>query len=140
MKKIFAIIPLFVFSIFVGCSQTNQQATQQTPAADFIKFETLSHDFGTIAQNGNGTFDFSFSNTGKEPLLLKNVGTSCGCTVPEWPKEPIAPGAKGTVKVKYNTANIGPFTKTITVYSNGSVNPITLRINGTVEVPAAPKQ
>ena len=138
MKKILAIIPLFAFSILIGCSQTNQQPTQvTTPAADFIKFETLSHDFGKIPQNGNGTFEFIFNNTGKENLVLKNVGTSCGCTVPEWPKEPIAPGAKGTIKVKYNTANIGSFTKTITVYSNGSVNPIVLRINGIVEVPGA---
>jgi hypothetical protein len=136
MKKIFVIIPLFVLSVFIGCSQTSPQTAQSTPAGDFIKFEAVSHDFGTIAQNGNGSFDFIFSNTGKEPLLLKNVSTSCGCTVPEWPKEPIAPGAKGTVKVKYNTATIGPFTKTITVYSNGSTNPITLRINGTVEPPA----
>ena len=136
MKKIFVIIPLFILTVFIGCSQTNPQTTQTIVAADFIKFETVTHDFGTIANNGNGTFEFIFSNTGKEPLLLKNVASSCGCTVPEWPKEPIAPGAKGTVKVKYNTANIGPFTKTITVYSNGSTNPVTLRITGNVVAPA----
>ena len=137
MKKIFVIIPLFILTVFIGCSQTNPPAAQQTPAADFIKFETVSHEFGTIPNNGNGTFDFIFTNNGKEPLLLKNVSSSCGCTVPEWPKEPVAPGAKGTIKVKYNTANVGPFTKTITVYSNGSASPITLRISGTVEAPAA---
>lgn len=137
MKKILVLIPLFILTVFIGCSQTSPQTPQQTPATDFIKFETVSHDFGKIATNGNGTFDFSFSNTGKEPLLLKNVSSSCGCTVPEWPKEPIAPGAKGSIKVKYNTANIGPFTKTITVYSNGSASPITLRITGTVEAPAS---
>jgi len=137
MKKIFVLIPLFVLTVFIGCSQTSPQTAQTTPATDFIKFETVAHDFGTIKNNGNGTFDFVFTNTGKEPLLLKNVQSSCGCTTPEWPKEPIAPEAKGTIKVKYNTANIGPFTKTITVYSNGSVNPITLRISGTVEAPAA---
>lgn len=137
MKKIFVLIPLFVLTVFIGCSQTNPQAAQTTPSTDFIKFETVTHDFGTIKNNGNGTFDFVFTNTGKEPLLLKNVQSSCGCTTPEWPKEPIAPEAKGTIKVKYNTANVGPFTKTITVYSNGSANPITLRISGTVEAPAA---
>jgi hypothetical protein len=136
MKKIFVLIPLFILTVFIGCSQTSPQTAQTTPGGDFIKFEAVTHDFGTIAYNGNGTFDFTFTNNGKEPLLLKNVSSSCGCTVPEWPKEPIAPSAKGTIKVKYNTANVGPFTKTITVYSNGSTNPITLRISGTVTAPA----
>jgi hypothetical protein len=131
MKKIFMLIPIFLISVFIGCSQT----TDQVAAGAEIKFEDSSHDYGTIPYDGNGTFDFIYTNTGKEPLVLKNVNTSCGCTVPEWPKDPIAPGAKGTIKVKYNTKNIGSFTKTVTVYSNAVTNPVTLKITGTVEAP-----
>ncbi len=131
MKKFIAIIPVMMFTIFVGCSQTNNQKNTEQPKVD-IKFETTTHDFGTITVNGNGAFDFTFTNTGKEPLVLKNVSPSCGCTVSEWPKDPIAPGAKGTIKLKYNTAIIGTFNKSATVYSNAATNPVTLHINGTV--------
>ena len=130
MKKIFVFIPALLFTIFVGCSQTNPQTPDQ-PAVD-IKFENTTHDFGTIPFGGNGSFDFVFTNTGKEALVLKNVSPSCGCTVSEWPKEPIAPGAKGTIKLKYNTQLVGAFSKSATVYSNAATNPVTLHINGTV--------
>jgi hypothetical protein len=131
MKKLLMLIPIVLFTAFIGCSQTTDQAA----ASVDIKFEVTSHDYGTIPYDGNGIFDFIYTNIGKEPLILKNVSTSCGCTVPEWPKDPIAPGAKGTIKVKYNTKNIGNFTKTVTVYSNAATNPVTLKITGTVEAP-----
>ena len=130
MKKLIALIPAFFLTAIIGCSQTNPQTPNQ--AAVDIKFETTTHDFGTITVGGNGTFEFIFTNTGKEPLVLKNVSPSCGCTVSEFPKDPIAPGAKGTIKLKYNTQLIGAFSKSATVYSNAATNPVTLHINGTV--------
>ena len=79
---------------------------------------------------------FVFKNTGKEPLILKNVRSSCGCTVPEWPKEPIKRGSKGTIKVSYNTRITGSFSKSITVYSNAEGEPVVLKIKGKVDAAA----
>jgi hypothetical protein len=79
---------------------------------------------------------FEFTNTGNEPLLIRNAKSSCGCTVPEWPKEPIPPGGKGQIKVQYNM-NPGPISKTITIESNAINKPngmVPLRIKGTVIV------
>jgi hypothetical protein len=117
-----------------GCSQTPGKTEIINGAG--IQFETTEHDFGTLPEKGDGTFAFVFKNTGKEPLILKNVRSSCGCTVPEWPKEPIKKGGKGTIKVSYNTRITGSFHKEITVYSNAEGDPVVLKIQGKVE-PAA---
>ncbi len=92
------------------------------------------HDFGTIKEkDGNVTTVFVLTNLNKEPLVINNVRTSCGCTTPEWTKEPIATGAQGHVKAIYAAAGRpGPFEKTITVDTNGSPNSISLTIKGTV--------
>ena len=110
--------------------QTTQPTTQ-----DSIKFEKIVHDYGTIAQGADGNSEFKFTNKGKSPLILSNVKASCGCTVPEWPKEPIAPGQTGSIKVKYNTATVGAFNKSITVNSNALNNTVMLQIKGNVTPP-----
>jgi hypothetical protein len=93
----------------------------------------LEHDYGTITQGADGNCEFLFTNTGAQPLTLSNVKSSCGCTVPEWPKEPIAPGTKAVIKVHYDTQRVGPISKTITVTSTGSETPIILKITGKIE-------
>lgn len=99
-----------------------------------IEFEKETHDYGTIKQNGNGVYEFKFKNTGSQPLMISNAKGSCGCTVPEWPREPIAPGETGAIKVKYDTKRVGPFSKSVTLQSNAVNNPTkTIRIKGTVE-------
>lgn len=131
MKKI---IPLFVLAaclMAISCSHTTGASENMNGAG--IRFETTEHDFGTIPEKGDGTFAFVFKNTGKEPLILNNVRSSCGCTVPEWPKEPIKKGGKGTIKVSYNTRITGSFHKEITVYSNAEGDPVVLHIKGKVE-------
>lgn len=130
MKRVFFISILLVFGGFTVFSQTE---TKQNKAE--ITFEQTSHNYGTIPFEGDGTYSFVFKNTGKEPLVLSNVSSSCGCTVPEWTKDPIEPGKTGTIKVKYNTRIPGQFTKTITVFSNASNSPVSLRITGNVEAP-----
>jgi hypothetical protein len=103
-----------------------------------ISFDKEIHDYGTIDQGGNGECAFTFTNTGNEPLIITKAKGSCGCTVPDWPKEPIAPGAKGTIKVKYDTNRVGPINKTVTVESNASnaENGVkTIRIKGNVKAP-----
>ena len=82
--------------------------------AQEISFEKEIHDFGTFEQHGNGTYEFKFTNTGDAPLIISNSKGSCGCTVPVWPKEPIAPGASNVIKVKYDTKRVGAFNKSVT--------------------------
>jgi hypothetical protein len=73
-----------------------------------------------------------FKNTGKAELILTNCRSSCGCTVPSWPKDPIPPGKKASIKVKYNTQRIGQINKTITVESNAVNDRVVLKITGNV--------
>ena len=97
-----------------------------------IAFETEVIDYGTIIQDANGEKVFSFKNTGDAPLLITNVKTSCGCTVPEYSKDPILPGDSGDLKIVYDTKRLGAFTKTITVVSNAEAGTKVLKIKGTV--------
>jgi len=117
---------LFALGVSVPVLSIAQQAGAQ------IKFEKEVHDYGTIMQNADGATAFVFTNTGSEPLIISDAKGSCGCTVPEWPKEPIAPGKKSSIKVQYDTNRVGAFQKTVTVTTNGSVEPIVLKIQGTV--------
>ncbi|MFC2086425.1 DUF1573 domain-containing protein, partial [Bacteroidota bacterium] len=97
-----------------------------------ISFDKLVHDYGTIEKGADGMCEFVFTNTGKEPLILENVRSSCGCTVPSWPKEPVKKKKTGTIKVKYNTNRVGTISKSVTVYSNAKNSPIKLKIIGKV--------
>ncbi len=134
MKKGSLLFIMAAFWFMISCSQTS--GTTENISGAGIQFETTEHDFGTIPEKGDGTFSFAFKNTGKEPLILNNVRSSCGCTVPEWPKEPIKKGGKGTIKVSYNTRITGSFSKKITVYSNAGGDPVILLIKGKVEAAA----
>jgi hypothetical protein len=102
-----------------------------------IEFERTVHDFGTMKQHGDATTEFKFTNTGNEPLIISNAKGSCGCTVPEWPREPIQPGQSAVIRVKYDSKRLGPINKSVTITSNGSEQPKVLRIKGNIE--AAPK-
>jgi hypothetical protein len=104
-------------------------------------FETETIDYGTIAANSDGKREFVFTNNGNKPLIITNAQGSCGCTVPTYSKEPIAPGAKGVIGVKYDTTRAGqPFTKTVTITSNAADSPTkTLTIKGTVQAADAQK-
>ena len=132
MKKIFTSILFIGILAFSAFSQEEINTNQDSQNMPEIYFENTTHNYGEIEYNGNGICEFTFKNTGKEPLLLTNVKASCGCTTPTWPKEPIKKGKKGTIVVKYNTKLKGPFTKTIRVYSNAKTNLVTLKITGTV--------
>ncbi len=130
MKKLF-----FMFCMAGSTLLATAQegvATPVDPNAPEIKWESTDIDYGTIQQDANGAREFKFTNVGKSPLILSNCRGSCGCTVPDCPKEPIMPGQKGVIKVSYDTHRIGPFTKTVTVESNAKNNTETLKIHGTV--------
>jgi hypothetical protein len=135
MKTVLFSFLLVLLTAGITFSQTEvkKDSVKANKNAPVIIFEKVIHDFGTIPYNGDGTCEFVFKNTGKEPLILQNCQASCGCTVPEWPKDPILKKKTGVVKVKYNTTRVGNFQKTITVTSNASNSPITLTIKGTVD-------
>ena len=105
-----------------------------------IVFETETIDYGTIQHNADGKREFVFTNNGNKPLIISNAQGSCGCTVPTWPKEPIAPGAKGVIGVKYATDRVGAFTKTVTLTTNATEASKVLTIKGNVLPDAAPKE
>jgi hypothetical protein len=98
-----------------------------------VRFDKTEHDFGTIPQGDPVSCEFTFTNDGDAPLILTDVKASCGCTTPDWPQEPIMPGAKGVIKATYNAAAAGAFDKTITVYSNSSKPELILKLKGVVE-------
>ena len=125
MKKIFFLGLLFL------CSET---IISQNISAE-IKFEKDFIDYGTIEPSSEGTRVFTFINNGNAPLIIKNVQSSCGCTIPKKPEAPIDPGKKGEILVRYDTNRIGVFSKSIIVTSNANSNPIvTLKISGIVAV------
>ena len=97
-----------------------------------IDFETEVIDYGTIAQNSDGMRIFTFTNTGNAPLIISEVKTSCGCTVPTYSKEAILPGSEGQLEIKYDTKKLGNFSKTITVISNAKQGQKTLKIKGNI--------
>ena len=129
----------FLLSLFVSLALTTLNAqdnkTQETPKnGPKITFNELEHNYGTIQKGGDGNCEFTFTNDGNEPLILTGVRASCGCTTPTWTKEPVMPGKTGTIKVRYNTNNVGSFTKTITVTSNAvNASRSTMKIKGKVE-------
>lgn len=101
------------------------------PGEDPLKLKEGEHDFGQIPQGKPVYYSFEIINTGKTPLKLDNVQASCGCTTPEWSRDEIAPGAVAKIKVGYNAAAEGFFTKTITITYNNSQTKV-LQIKGTV--------
>lgn len=98
-----------------------------------MEFDKEIHDYGTIKKGADGNCVFVIKNTGNQPLVIRNAKGSCQCTVPVWPKDPIAPGKTAEIQVKYNTARVGVINKSVTITSN-AVNGTTkvLRIKGVV--------
>ena len=115
------------------CGLLSMAPIARKSAVAVIAFETEVIDYGTIEQGSDGTKVFSFKNEGDAPLIITNVKTSCGCTVPAYSKDPILPGDSGELQIVYDTKRVGSFTKTITVISNSEGGNKILKIKGTVE-------
>ena len=104
-----------------------------------FKFVEETHDFGEIPEDGSVTSEFTFQNIGVTPMIIEAAKASCGCTTPEWPKEPIAPNEFGTIKVSYNTkGRPGAFNKAITITSNAVTPTKRIFIKGNVIPAPAP--
>src|SRR5580700_9830042 len=107
-------------------------APATTLKADDMAFTDLSHDFSTVPEGPDATCEFTFKNTGNEPIIIQKAQPSCGCTVPTYSKEPVPPGGTGVINVAYHTkGKPTPFTKTITVVSNAGTKVLTIK--GVVE-------
>lgn len=140
MKKlIFSALFTFTALFAAQAQSTTTPASANKDQAE-ITFDKITHDFGTVPQNVPASYTFTFKNTGKEPLIITNVAASCGCTQPEWTKEPIKKGEKGFIKATFNAASPGVFNKTVTVVSNAKSSPITLTLKGEVKTPTPPAQ
>lgn len=117
----------------VAAFTTGSVVAQEVAGGAKIEFKKDTHDYGDIKYGADGTCIFEFKNTGNAPLIISDAKGSCGCTVPEWPKEPINPGKTGTITVKYDTKRPGAINKSVTITSNASNEPTKiLRIKGNV--------
>ncbi|MBT8210930.1 MAG: DUF1573 domain-containing protein [Eudoraea sp.] len=119
-----------VIVLFVGLLSLSVQAQQKTAKIAF-KAETL--DYGVIEKGSDGVRIFEFTNTGDAPLIISKVSSSCGCTIPKKPEDPILPGQTGEIQVKYDTKRVGPIRKAITVISNADTPTKVLKIKGEVK-------
>ena len=111
-----------VFIFFVSFSISSQE----------FKFEKETIDYGKIEKGSNGERTFVFTNIGDAPLIIKNIQSTCGCTVPKKPEKPIMPGEKGEIKVSYDTKRVGGFSKSITIFSNAKNARKVIKIKGFV--------
>ncbi len=129
MKNI-TVLTILLFAItFSSFAQEKDINSKKSPE---ITFEKVIIDYGVITQGSDGTREFVYKNTGKLPLILTNVKSSCGCTVPSWSKTPLNKKKTDKIKVKYNTHKIGNFQKTVTIISNAKNSPVRLTIKGKV--------
>ena len=125
-------VPAFIFFLavlVVSCGSGTAKRMNHQAGITFV--DTLI-DFGQMEFQGDGIREFVFTNPGEAPLLLARVKSTCGCTVPEWSKEPVAPGDTGRIRVEYDTRRIGRFRKSVYVYSNAAEGPRRLYISGEV--------
>ncbi len=126
MKKI-------VTLLFIGLLSFSVNAQDKVAK---IEFESQTIDYGTIEKGADGVRVFKFKNTGDAPLIVTKVKSTCGCTVPKKPEEPIMPGMTGEIEVKYDTNRVMPIRKTITVTSNAETPTVALKIKGNVIDPS----
>lgn len=122
-------IALALIATLVACSNAIQQKKAQ------IAFPNTELDLGKLEYEHPKTVSFDVINPGETPLVIFDVKTSCGCTVPSWDKKPIKPGKQGSIEVTYDSDFPGRFKKTIAVFYNGVNSPDTLVISGNVEYP-----
>lgn len=140
---------LFILTIcFIGCKKNNNISSDivNNPASiennkvsasnAIIKFETTEHDFGDIMEGEKVSYSFKFNNVGKNDLVITSVSTTCGCTVTDFPKDPLKPGESGTIEVTFNSSGrSGKQVKVITVATNANPSMSQLTIKANVRKP-----
>lgn len=106
--------------------------SQEDASGPIMSFETLTVDYGEIVQHSDPLRVAKFTNTGDEPLVISNARGSCGCTVPQWPKEPVMPGETSQIEIRYDTKRLGKINKTVTITTNQGSEPVVLRVKGQI--------
>ena len=150
---------IMTICLFLGCNNASNKISEKNNQSEIKKIESPNNninaqivdgggsaafkftnegetvwDFGTIKQGDSPEFTFTFQNTGSEPMIISNAKGSCGCTVPQWPKEPIAPGATGEINVKFASGKKkGAQNKTVTLTANTTPPTTKLRVTGLIE-------
>ncbi|MFT5752665.1 MAG: hypothetical protein ACI828_000399 [Flavobacteriales bacterium] len=149
MKKGILVLGVLTAMIFTSCKEdatskvkeenVEVAAVRDAQATEYpvMVFDEVEHDFGKINKGNSVEHKFTFTNTGKAPLVIVDAKSSCGCTVPTYSKDPVAPGAKGELLVKYNGSGTNAVTKTVTIKANTATGKETIRIKAFVEAPAA---
>lgn len=145
MRNMTARFTSFVFFVAlagmlaVSCSGNKESGEAKEVAGGgnlpvFTLQEESTYDFGKAKDGDIVEKSFAFKNTGESPLVISNISASCGCTTPEWPKEPIAPGAESNIMVRFNTTGKpGQQNKTVTITANTEPSVIELHVKGVVE-------
>lgn len=128
MKQILISISLL---LLLG-SCVNKSEKQAKDSGQQIYFAQTTYDYGEIEEGSDGIYTIEFKNIGDTPIVVNRVRSSCGCTVPSWPKEPVEPGTEGEIKVQYNTRLTGSFMKSVYVYSSAENSPVKLTVKGKV--------
>ena len=133
MKKVLLLALSLTAAGFTAQAQTTKPAAAKT-AGPAITFEESKYDFGSVAQGGMVDHTFKFKNTGNQPLIISNIGVSCGCTVPEYSKAPVMPGKTGALSAHFNsTGKMGMQNKVLTIESNAAAGPATVSLVGDVK-------
>jgi hypothetical protein len=136
MKRILLLTILFAGFGFTAKGQPPVSTPNDDPNAPVMVFEEDTIQFGTVAQGTVVEKKYTFKNTGKTPLVITNATAPCGCTVPEFPKEPIAPGKTGVITVRFNsTGKMGVQDKVVTITSNNRDGSVEIHLQGTVTNP-----
>ncbi len=145
MKQVFAVIALFFAAIGMTMAQepasnetTNSivkevKMAEKTGDQPVMSLESTVVDYGEIGKGSDPLRSVAFTNTGSAPLIIKHAKGSCGCTVPDWPKEPILPGETSEISVRYDTKRVGPIRKTVRITTNEGDQPHILQIKGLVK-------
>ncbi|MCB0570072.1 MAG: DUF1573 domain-containing protein [Phaeodactylibacter sp.] len=125
MKLIFPSIFFFALSLFAGAPHSRSDSKVEW-------LDAASYDFGDVQRNKAVTHDFHFRNISGQPIIVDNVRTTCGCTVPDWDKAAVAPDSTGVISVEYDARDTGYFLKKIKVYFHGQGRAEVLYIEGDV--------
>jgi hypothetical protein len=133
MKNLSLSLGLFLVAAFSMNFVSTANSEDTALAGAEIALDKDVHDYGTIAKGSDGSCYFTITNNGDAPLTITRAKGSCGCTVPDWPREPIAPGQSAKMKVTYDTNRPGPINKSVTITSNATNAPTKIvRIKGNV--------
>lgn len=137
MKHLLGILAIVLMaSVQLSAQATPTEGTPNPASKAILTLESDVVDYGTIDQGSEPLRVAKFKNTGTEPLIISGAKGSCGCTVPNWPKEPIMPGESSTIEIRYDTKRVGAINKTVTVTSNDPAGKHVIRVTGNINAVA----